>query len=397
MQNFEYCVPTKVVFGRDTESRCGELVRECGGTHALVVYGGGSAVRSGLLGRCTDSLKAAGIPYELLGGVQPNPRLSRVRDGLALAKETGADFLLAVGGGSVIDTAKAIGYALANPEFDIWDLFMGKATAKACAPVGAVLTISAAGSETSNSCVITNEDGWKKRGLNTDLCRPRFAVMDPELTFTLPAYQTASGCVDIIYHTMERYFSGPETVEPTDSMAEGLMRSMLELSRRVVRDPRDYDARAGIMWAGSLSHNSLTGCGRGGCGRIGDWASHQLEHELSGMFDVTHGAGLAAVWGAWSRYVMDAAPERFARFARAVMGVDTPGSDEETALAGIRAFEHFLRSIGMPTTVGQLGITLDEQAIEKLAWMCTFEGRRTIGSFKVLGLEEIKDIYRAAR
>lgn len=397
MQNFEYCVPTKVVFGRDTESRCGELVRECGGTHALVVYGGGSAVRSGLLGRCTDSLKTAGIPYELLGGVQPNPRLSRVREGLALAKETGADFLLAVGGGSVIDTAKAIGYALANPEFDIWDLFMGKATAKACAPVGAVLTISAAGSETSNSCVITNEDGWKKRGLNTDLCRPRFAVMDPELTFTLPAYQTASGCVDIIYHTMERYFSGPETVEPTDSMAEGLMRSMLELSRRVVRDPRDYDARAGIMWAGSLSHNSLTGCGRGGCGRIGDWASHQLEHELSGMFDVTHGAGLAAVWGAWSRYVMDAAPERFARFARAVMGVDTPGSDEETALAGIRAFEHFLRSIGMPTTVGQLGITLDEQAIEKLAWMCTFEGRRTIGSFKVLGLEEIKDIYRAAR
>ena len=397
MQNFEYCVPTKVVFGRDTESRCGELVRECGGTHALVVYGGGSAVRSGLLGRCTDLLKAAGIPYELLGGVQPNPRLSRVREGLALAKETGADFLLAVGGGSVIDTAKAIGYALANPEFDIWDLFMGKATAKACAPVGAVLTISAAGSETSNSCVITNEDGWKKRGLNTDLCRPRFAVMDPELTFTLPAYQTASGCVDIIYHTMERYFSDPETVEPTDSMAEGLMRSMLELSRRVVRDPRDYDARAGIMWAGSLSHNSLTGCGRGGCGRIGDWASHQLEHELSGMFDVTHGAGLAAVWGAWSRYVMDAAPERFARFARAVMGVDTPGSDEETALAGIRAFEHFLRSIGMPTTVGQLGITLDEQAIEKLAWMCTFEGRRTIGSFKVLGLEEIKDIYRAAR
>ncbi len=221
--------------------------------------------------------------------------------------------------------------------------------------------------------------------------------MDPELTFTLPAYQTASGCVDIIYHTMERYFSGAETVEPTDSMAEGLMRSMLELSRRVVRDPRDYDARAGIMWAGSLSHNSLTGCGRGGRGRIGDWASHQLEHELSGMFDVTHGAGLAAVWGAWSRYVMDAAPERFARFARAVMGVDTPGSDEETALAGIRAFEHFLRSIGMPTTVGQLGITLDEQAIEKLAWMCTFEGRRTIGSFKVLGLEEIKDIYRAAR
>ena len=204
MQNFEYCVPTKVVFGRDTESRCGELVRECGGTHALVVYGGGSAVRSGLLGRCTDSLKAAGIPYELLGGVQPNPRLSRVREGIALAKETGADFLLAVGGGSVIDTAKAIGYALANPEFDIWDLFMGKAAAKACAPVGAVLTISAAGSETSNSCVITNEDGDYKRAVDNQIMRPSFAIMNPELTMTLPDYQTESGCTDIMMHTIKK-------------------------------------------------------------------------------------------------------------------------------------------------------------------------------------------------
>ena len=232
MQNFEYCVPTKVVFGRDTESRCGELVRECGGTHALVVYGGGSAVRSGLLGRCTDSLKAAGIPYELLGGVQPNPRLSRVREGIALAKETGADFLLAVGGGSVIDTAKAIGYALANPEFDIWDLFMGKATAKACAPVGAVLTISAAGSETSNSCVITNEDGWLKKGVNYECSRPRFAIMNPALTCTLPPYQTASGGVDIMMHTMERYFSNTEHTELLDRMSEGLLKTVMANTKR---------------------------------------------------------------------------------------------------------------------------------------------------------------------
>ena len=395
MNDFQYYTPTKVVFGRGTEEQAGQLVKEQGGTRALVHFGGRSARESGLLDRVLASLDRAGVAHVELGGVVPNPRLSKVREGMELCRREGVDFLLAVGGGSVIDSAKAIALGLAY-EGDVWDLFSGQ-PAQDCLPVGTVLTIAAAGSEMSNSCVITNEDGWKKRGLNTDLCRPRFAVMDPELTFTLPAYQTASGCVDIIYHTMERYFSGAETVEPTDSMAEGLMRSMLELSRRVVRDPRDYDARAGIMWAGSLSHNSLTGCGRGGRGRIGDWASPQLEHELSGMFDVTHGAGLAAVWGAWSRYVMDAAPERFARFARAVMGVDTPGSDEETALAGIRAFEHFLRSIGMPTTVGQLGITLDEQAIEKLAWMCTFEGRRTIGSFKVLGLEEIKDIYRAAR
>lgn len=250
MQNFEYCVPTKVVFGRDTESRCGELVRECGGTHALVVYGGGSAVRSGLLGRCTDSLKAAGIPYELLGGVQPNPRLSRVREGIALAKETGADFLLAVGGGSVIDTAKAIGYALANPEFDIWDLFMGKATAKACAPVGAVLTISAAGSETSNSCVITNEDGWLKKGVNYECSRPRFAIMNPALTCTLPPYQTASGGVDIMMHTMERYFSNTEHTELLDRMSEGLLKTVMANTKKALAEPNDYDARAELMWAG---------------------------------------------------------------------------------------------------------------------------------------------------
>ena len=314
MNDFQYYTPTKVVFGRGTEEQAGQLVKEQGGTRALVHFGGRSARESGLLDRVLASLDRAGVAHVELGGVVPNPRLSKVREGMELCRREGVDFLLAVGGGSVIDSAKAIALGLAY-EGDVWDLFSGQ-PARNCLPVGTVLTIAAAGSEMSNSCVITNEDGWKKRGLNTDLCRPRFAVMDPELTFTLPAYQTASGCVDIIYHTMERYFSGPETVEPTDSMAEGLMRSMLELSRRVVRDPRDYDARAGIMWAGSLSHNSLTGCGRGGCGRIGDWASHQLEHELSGMFDVTHGAGLAAVWGAWSRYVMDAAPERFARFAR---------------------------------------------------------------------------------
>ena len=311
MNDFQYYTPTNVVFGRGTEEQAGQLVKEQGGTRALVHFGGRSARESGLLDRVLASLDRAGVAHVELGGVVPNPRLSKVREGMELCRREGVDFLLAVGGGSVIDSAKAIALGLAY-EGDVWDLFSGQ-PAQDCLPVGTVLTIAAAGSEMSNSCVITNEDGWKKRGLNTDLCRPRFAVMDPELTFTLPAYQTASGCVDIIYHTMERYFSGPETVEPTDSMAEGLMRSMLELSRRVVRDPRDYDARAGIMWAGSLSHNSLTGCGRGGRDRIGDWASHQLEHELSGMFDVTHGAGLAAVWGAWSRYVMDAAPERFAR------------------------------------------------------------------------------------
>ena len=254
---------------------------------------------SGLLGRCTDSLKAAGIPYELLGGVQPNPRLSRVREGIALAKETGADFLLAVGGGSVIDTAKAIGYALANPEFDIWDLFMGKATAKACAPVGAVLMISAAGSETSNSCVITNEDGWLKKGVNYECSRPRFAIMNPALTCTLPPYQTASGGVDIMMHTMERYFSNTEHTELLDRMSEGLLKTVMANTKKALAEPNDYDARAELMWAGSLSHNNLMGVGK-----VQDWATHKIEHELGGMFDVAHGAGLAAVWGSWARYAM---------------------------------------------------------------------------------------------
>lgn len=236
MNDFQYYTPTKVVFGRGTEEQAGQLVKEQGGTRALVHFGGRSARESGLLDRVLASLDRAGVAHVELGGVVPNPRLSKVREGMELCRREGVDFLLAVGGGSVIDSAKAIALGLAY-EGDVWDLFSGQ-PAQDCLPVGTVLTIAAAGSEMSNSCVITNEDGWKKRGLNTDLCRPRFAVMDPELTFTLPAYQTASGCVDIIYHTMERYFSGAETVEPTDSMAEGLMRSMLELSRRVVRDPR---------------------------------------------------------------------------------------------------------------------------------------------------------------
>ena len=392
MQNFEYCVPTKVVFGRDTESRCGELVRECGGTHALVVYGGGSAVRSGLLGRCTDSLKAAGIPYELLGGVQPNPRLRRVREGLALAKETGADFLLAVGGGSVIDTAKAIGYALANPEFDIWDLFMGKATAKACAPVGAVLTISAAGSETSNSCVITNEDGWLKKGVNYECSRPRFAIMNPALTCTLPPYQTASGGVDIMMHTMERYFSNTEHTELLDRMSEGLLKTVMANTKKALAEPNDYDARAELMWAGSLSHNGLTGCGHS----ESDFASHRLEHELGGMFDVAHGAGLAAIWGSWARYVYKNCLPRFVRFAHNVMGVEGGLSDEETALRGIALMEDFFRSIRMPTSLSELGVHPTEAQLGELARKCKIATGGLLGSAMRLDESDMLAIYRAA-
>ena len=393
MDHFQIHAPTQIIFGKNTENEAGKWCKYYGAHKVLVHFGGHSAKKSGLLDRVCASLKDAGLEYVLLGGVVPNPQLSMVKKGVELCREENVDFILAVGGGSVIDSAKGIGYGLANPG-DVWDYYAKKKEITACAPLGAVLTIAAAGSEMSNCSVITNEDGMLKRGLSTDYGYCKFAIMNPELTYTLPAYQTASGCTDIMVHTLERYFTAPTTHQLAliDGIAETLLRNVMRYAKIALKEPNNYDARAEIMWSGTLSHNETTGDRT-----FGDWSCHQLEHELSGMFDVTHGAGLAAVWGAWSRYVMDAAPERFARFARAVMGVDTPGSDEETALAGIRAFEHFLRSIGMPTTVGQLGITLDEQAIEKLAWMCTFEGRRTIGSFKVLGLEEIKDIYRAAR
>ena len=396
MVNFEYYTPTKVVFGKDTEKEVGQLVKACGGTKVLVHFGGGSVKRSGLLDRVLASLDEAGIAHVELGGVVPNPRLSKVREGIELGKAEGVDFLLAVGGGSVIDSLKAIGYGMCY-DGDVWDFYEGKAVPVACLPLGCVLTIAAAGSEMSASSVISNEDGWKKRGVNSDLCRARFAVMNPELTYTLPAYQTASGCVDILYHTIERYFSGGETVEPTDYMAEGLMRTILEMAPKAIADPTDYESHAAIMWCSSLSHNGLTGAGRGGRGRVGDWASHQLEHELSGMFDVTHGAGLAAVWGAWSRYVMPAAPARFARFARNVMGVQAEGDDTAVALAGIEAFENFLRSIDMPTNIRELGLELTDEQIDELSWKCTFFGKRAIGSVKVLELEDIKAIYHMAK
>lgn len=395
MIDFKYNAPTHVEFGRGVEEKAGELVRRFGGTKVLLHYGGGSVKRSGLLDRVIASLDASGVKHVELGGVVPNPRVSKVREGIELCRREGVDFLLAVGGGSAIDSAKAIGYGLAY-DGDVWELYEHKAVPKASFPVGCVLTLAATGSEMSDSSVISNEENGKKRGVNSDLCRCKFALLDPELTYTVPPYQTAAGCADIISHTMERYFGSEETVEPTDSMAEGLLRSMLEMSRRVMKDPEDYEARAAVMWAGSLSHNGLTGCGRGGHGRVGDWACHQLEHELSGMFDVTHGAGLAAIWEAWSTYVMPSAPKRFARFARNVMGV-AEADDEKAARAGIAAYKAFLHDIGMPTNLRELGLTLTDEQLDKLAYNCSFEGTRNIGSIRVLEQEDMREIYRLAR
>lgn len=392
MQNFQYYAPTQVVFGTDSVAQVGNLVRQQNCKKVLIHYGGGSAKRSGLLDRVAKSLEEAGIDYIMLGGVVPNPRLGLVREGIALCKQEGVDFILAVGGGSVIDSSKAIGYGIAN-DCDVWEFYAKRAVPQACAPVGTILTIAAAGSEMSNSSVITNEDGWLKRGLSSELCRCKFAIMDPTLTYTLPAYQTASGAADIMMHTMERYFTPVETLPLTDALAEGLLRSVMADVKTALENPQDYDSHAGLMWASSLSHNGLTGCGTDG----GDWACHQLEHELSGKYDIAHGAGLCAVWSSWARTVMPANPARFAKFAVNVMGVVPGADDTETANRGIDAMEAFFQSIGMPVRINQAGIDLTEDDMRELAHKCSFMNTRKIGKFVELDREAIYEVYQKAK
>ena len=395
MIGFNYYTPTQVVFGRGAEQETGELVKKFGGSRVLIHYGGESALRSGLLDRVQASLDGAGLSYVALGGVVPNPHLGKVREGVALAKEHGVDFLLAVGGGSVIDSAKAIAYALAEPEHDVWELFAHTRKAKACLPVASVLTIAAAGSEMSPSCVITNEETGEKRAYDDDLSRPRFAVMNPELTLTLPDYQTESGCTDIMMHTMERYFTQGGNMELTDELAEGLLRTVMKYAEVLHTDPQNYEARAEIMWAGSLAHNGLTGCGNDG----GDFSTHMLEHELGGMFDVTHGAGLAALWPSWARYVLDNDLPRFVRYAEKVMGVvRTEGmTDRDVALAGVARMEDFYHRIGMPVNLRELGIAPTDGQIEALAESCARATGGRQGSARVLHQEDMANIYRMAR
>ncbi len=393
MYGFCYYTPTKVLFGRGAEVQVGDLVREYGATKVLVHFGGQSAVRSGLLDRVNASLDAAGVPHVQLGGVVPNPHLEKVYEGVELCRKEGVDFLLAVGGGSVIDSSKAIAYALAEPDRDVWELFEKKRETKGCLPVGVVLTIAAAGSEMSNSCVITNEKTGEKRSYNTDYARPKFAVMNPELTSTLPDWQTESGCADIMMHTMERYFVNGGTMELTDSLAEALLRTVMHFAEVLHADPSNYEARAEVMWASSLAHNGLTGCGNDG----GDFATHMLEHELGGMFDVTHGAGLAAIWGTWARYVMADCLPRFVRYATNVMGVAPRATDEETALAGIEAMAAFYRRIGMPTSLRELGVTPTEEQILAMADSCARACGGAKGSAKKLLRDDMAEIYRRAR
>ena len=392
MKDFNFYAPTEVVFGKQSEEQVAQLVNRYGGKKVLIHYGGKSAKRSGLLDKMEALLKEAGIPYVMLGGVVPNPRLSLVREGIELCRKEQVDFILAVGGGSVIDSAKAIGYGVPY-EGDVWDFWLGKDAPKACLPIGAVLTIPAAGSEMSNSCVISNEETGLKLGINSNLCRCRFCIMNPERTFTLPPYQTAAGATDIMMHTMERYFTVHEDMTLTDGIAEALMRTVKDCVFDVLRDPEDYRARAQIMWAGSLSHNDLTECGT-----CKDFATHKLEHELSAMFDVTHGAGLAAIWSSWARFVLPGHVSRFARFAVNVMGVDNDFTNpERTALKGIEAMEQFYHAIGMPVGVKELiGRTLTDDEIKELARKASRDGKLKLGNIRVLERPDMEEVFRLA-
>ena len=393
MKDFNYYAPTEVVFGENSEEQVAALVKKYGGTKVLVHYGGKSAERSGLLDKICGLLTEGGIAFKKLGGVVPNPRLSLVHEGIKLCREEGIDFILAVGGGSVIDSSKAIAYGVPY-EGEVWDFYLGKDKATKMLPVASVLTIPAAGSEMSEASVITNEDGDVKLGYSNNLARPKFAIMNPKRTFTLPPYQTAAGVTDMMMHTMERYFTKDDDMDLTTDIAEAMLRSMKDAIFAVLKNPEDYRYRAQIMWGGSLMHNGLTGCGV-----TDDWATHQLEHELSGMFDVTHGAGLAAIWPSWARYVMHENLSRFVRFAVNVMDVPNDFTDPEgTALKGIEAMERFYHAIGMPINIKELiGKDITDEEIKEMTRKCSRNYQHTCGQLKVLKAEDMENIYKMAR
>ena len=393
MNNFEFYSPTAVYFGRDNTGKIGPAIRQFGGSKVLLHYGSDRVLKNGLMDKVVASLKAEGLEYVMLGGVVPNPRVALVREGAELCRREKVDFIFAVGGGSVIDSAKGIAIAACN-DFDVWDAYSGKVEIEKALPNANILTLAAAGSETSKHTVLTNEEGWLKRGYGSSLLRPCFCVLDPELLYTLPPYQTASGIVDILMHTLDRYFTPGGYTETTDVIAEQILRIVMRYGKLCMENPKDYQARAEVLWAGSLSHNDLTGLGR-----IPDFAAHDLEHELSALYDVTHGAGLAAVWGSWARYVYKANVMRFARYATNVLDIPLDFiNPENTALEGIRKTEEYFASIDMPINITDLvGKEVSDADIELMAEKCSNGGRKTIGSFKKLGKADMLEIYKNSR
>ena len=387
MNNFNFYSPTEFVFGKDREVECGDYVIKHGGSKVLLHYGSSSAKKSGLLDRVQKSLQNKGIPFVELGGVQPNPHDSLVYKGIELCRKESVDFILAIGGGSAIDSAKAI--AMGVPyDGDFWDFYSGKAPQKAL-PVGTILTIAAAGSEGSGDSVITKENGMLKRGAGGDCIRPKFSILNPQLTCTLPAYQTACGATDIMAHIFERYFTNTKEVEVTDRLCEGLLLTMIKETPRVIEDPNNYEARANIMWAGMVAHNNIVGVGRDQ-----DWNSHGIEHELSALYDCAHGAGLAVIMPAWMEYVMNHDVMRFAQMATRVWGCQMNFANPEiTAKEGIGKFRQFLSNIGMPINFAQLGAKeSDIPALVKSFGI----GDGETGGFVHLKAKDVENIYKIA-
>ncbi len=391
MKNFNFYSPTEVVFGKDTEKTVGSLVKKYNGTKVLLVYGGGSVVKSGLLDQVKKSLDNEKIAYTEIGGVKPNPRLALANEGVKVGTDFGVDFVLAVGGGSAIDTAKAIAIGCTTPDKDIWDYWSGKTPVTESLPIATVLTISAAGSETSSSAVLTNEDNGIKTGCGSELMRPKFSILNPELTFTLPKYQIACGVVDILMHTFERYFTKTEGNELTDGIAEAVMKTTIKNGKIGYDNPSDYDAMSEIMWCGSLSHNGITGLGV-----VSDWATHDLGHALSGRFDVAHGASLAVMWTSWSKYCYSEKPSRFVQFGKNVWGI-TEGSDQEIIEKAIDKTIEYFKSIGMPTCFTELGVGVQsDDVLRELASKSLLDKDITMGGFKIINKEDAYNIFKLA-
>lgn len=390
MENFEFSNKTNVIFGKETHLKVGELTKEYG-KKVLLHYGGGSIKKTGLYDDVIKKLKDSNIDFVKLGGVVSNPRVSLIREGIELCKKENVDFILAVGGGSVIDSAKGIAAGFFY-DGDVWDLYeKDNLEIKKTLPTGVILTLPAAGSETSPASVVTNEDGFWKKDIASLKLRPKFAILNPELTFTLPKWHTFCGVTDMFAHVMERYFTKTKNVQLTDRMAEGIMKTIVDIGPKLKENPKDYELRAEIMWAGTLAHNDLIGTGR-----VEDWSSHMIEHELSGIYDIAHGAGLSIVFPAWMKYVYKEDIERFAQFANRVFQIEiNPFNLEETALKGIKALENFYKSIDMPTRLKDLDIPSDK--FDKMADKATNFGKNKIGGFKKLEKEDIVKIYKLAK
>ena len=391
MQKFIQYTPTEILFGENTQAEVGKEVKKWGGSRVFIVYGGGSVKKSGLLAQIEEALEKEGLAYAEFGGVKPNPRMAYAQEGVEKAIEFGADFLLAVGGGSSIDTAKAIAHGVANPDWSLEEIWGGEIILTRSTPVGCVLTIAAAGSETSDSAVLTNEETGKKGGISTSLNRPKFAIMNPVLTYTLPKYQIACGIVDIMMHTLERYFIPNTRNQITDEIAEGVLRVVIENGKKGLENPTNYDAMSEIMWCGSISHNGITGLGR-----PKDFLCHKLGHQLGAKFDEAHGATLSAIWGSWARYVYHLDEARFANYGRKVWNIDEE-NDEKTAVAAIEKTEEFFRSLHMPTCLGdmKMGVQPDE-VLKEMAGKATAGDTMKVGAFQKMGAKELYEIYKKA-